>query len=146
MKAIEEHNADPSHSYKQGVNQFTAYTQQEFEAMYLSKIDAHPTASTSTPSSTPAVGLNVDWVSYGAVSPVKNQGSCIASYAFSAIGGIEGISVIFYKQTQEYSVQQIIDCSSSYGNSGCTSGNMVNSYNYIKAKGKHCPIQVSRQK
>jgi C1A family cysteine protease len=42
-------------------------------------------------------GPTVDWVTYGAVSPVKNQGSCQATYAFSAVGALEGISVIFYK-------------------------------------------------
>lgn len=143
VKAIEEHNSNPAHSYKQGVNQFTAYTKQEFEAMYLSHFDAHPTTPESK-AAAPIVGLNVDWVSYGAVSPVKNQGSCTASYAFSAIGGIEGISVIFYKQQQEYSVQQVIDCSSSYGNAGCATGNMFNSYNYIAAKGTPLPIQASK--
>lgn len=33
-------------------------------------------------------GPFVDWVSYGAVSPVKYQGSCTATYAFSAVGAI----------------------------------------------------------
>lgn len=145
VKAIEEHNANPAHSYKQGVNQFSAYTQQEFEAMFLSHFGAHPTTGISE-AAAPIVGLNVDWVSYGAVSPVKNQGSCTASYAFSAIGGIEGISVIFYKQQQEYSVQQLIDCSGSFGNAGCAIGNMVNSYNYIAAKGTLFPTQASRLK
>jgi len=35
----------------------------------------------------------------------------------------------------EYSVQQIIDCSQSYGNNGCVNGNMANTFNYIAAKG-----------
>jgi cathepsin L len=88
-------------------------------------------------SDTPAVnGPVVDWVSYGAVSSVKNQGSCTASYAFSAIGAIEGVSVIFYKTANEYSVQQVIDCSQSYGNNGCVNGRMDFTFNYIKDRGK----------
>jgi C1A family cysteine protease len=82
-----------------------------------------------------SVGADINWVSYGAVSPVKDQGQCTATYAFSAIGGIEGISAIFFKTQQEYSVQQLVDCSQSYGNNGCSSGNMVNSFNYIYGKG-----------
>jgi cathepsin L len=70
------------------------------------------------------------------VSPVKDQGSCLASYAFSAVGAIEGISVIFYKTQMEYSVQQVVDCSSSYGNQGCQGGNMISTFNYVAAKGK----------
>lgn len=81
------------------------------------------------------VQINIDWVSYGAVSPVKNEGSCLASYAFSAIGGIEAISVIFYKTQQEYSAQQVVDCSGSFGNSGCNGGTMENSFNYITKVG-----------
>ena len=55
-------------------------------------------------------------MAYGAVSPVKNQGPCLASYAFSAAGAIEGISVIYSNITSEYSAQQLVDCTNHYGN------------------------------
>lgn len=84
---------------------------------------------------TPINGPTVDWVSYGAVSPVKSQGSCTATYAFSAVGAIEGVSVIFYKTQQEYSVQQVIDCSQQYGNNGCVNGRMDFTFTYVKDKG-----------
>lgn len=84
---------------------------------------------------TPVNGPVVDWVSYGAVSPVKNQGNCGATYAFSAVGAIEGVSVITYKNQQEYSVQQVIDCSRNYGNDGCNTGRMDNVFNYVRDYG-----------
>ena len=80
-------------------------------------------------------GPIVDWISYGAVSPVKNQGSCTASYAFSAVGAIEGVSVIYFKNQQEYSVQQVVDCSSGFGNNGCYNGRMDNTFQYVKTVG-----------
>ena len=49
--------------------------------------------------------INVDWVSYGAVSPVKNEGHCNANWAFSTVGAIEGISMIFDHSQVEYSAQ-----------------------------------------
>jgi C1A family cysteine protease len=132
LQEINEHNAKEGQSYKMGVNQFTAFTQSEFELSYLQKFEAR---SPQPEGVLEKLELSIDWVSYGAVSPVKNQGSCTATYAFSTIGGIEGISKIFYKTETEYSVQQLVDCSQSYGNSGCNSGNMVNSYQFITAKG-----------
>lgn len=80
-------------------------------------------------------GIEIDWVLRGAVTPVRNEGSCIATYAFSAIGGIEGVAAISSKALVEFSVQQIIDCSTSYGNNGCHIGNMINSFRYIADKG-----------
>ena len=80
-------------------------------------------------------GPIIDWVGYGAVSPVMNQGQCTATYAFSAIGAVEGVSVIFYQKQIQYSVQQMVDCTQSYGNSGCASGTMEACFNFIKDKG-----------
>jgi hypothetical protein len=40
VEAIEAHNANTDQTYRMGINQFTAYTQQEFESMFLSKIES----------------------------------------------------------------------------------------------------------
>jgi cathepsin L len=135
VRIINEHNSKLGKSYEMGINKFTAYTKEEFAFLYLSKFETPSSYDISMEPAVKSVGADVNWVSFGAVSPVKDQGQCTASYAFSAVGGIEGISVIYYRNQVEYSVQQVVDCSAGYGNNGCVSGNMVASFNYIAAKG-----------
>lgn len=139
LRIIEEHNSKEDKTYTMGVNQFTGYTQTELQELYLSTYEPSPEYTPSDVVSTPD-NFNVDWVTYGAVSPPKQEGSCKANYAFSAVGGIEGLSVIVYRQQTEFSAQEIVDCSGSYGNQGCNGGNMVNSFNFIRTRGKYHSI------
>lgn len=141
LKEINEHNGKLGKSYTMGINRFTGLTSQEFTETYLSSFPTNA-AYQPTEEASP-VNLDVDWVSYGAVSPVKDEGTCLANYAFSAVGAIEGISVIVYKTQQEYSVQEIVDCSSPYGNQGCNGGTMINSFNFVKARGIILFMQAS---
>ena len=55
---------------------------------------------------------SVDWRTKGAVTSVKNQGQCGASYAFSAIGALEGAQALANGNLKALSEQNIIDCSS----------------------------------
>jgi hypothetical protein len=134
LEEINNHNSLLGRSYETGVNQFTHLTKEEFSNQFLTNFEKNSEFKEVEIEAIPN-GPSVDWVSYGAVSPVKYQGQCTASYAFSAVGAIEGVSVIFFRNQQEYSVQQVVDCSSNFGNNGCYNGRMDNTFNYVRAVG-----------
>ena len=69
------------------------------------------------------------------MSPVRNQGVCGSCWAFSAAGGVESSYSIFKGDNTLLSPQQLIDCSSPYGNNGCSGGKIDNALKYIKDHG-----------
>jgi KDEL-tailed cysteine endopeptidase len=123
-------------TYTLGLNDFSTMTEEEFVAIKLGYNAKALRASNQVATMLPTANLKatVDWSTKGAVNPVKNQGSCGSCWAFSAVGALEGLAAINGK-IQDFSEQELVDCSRSYGNGGCNGGLMQPAFSYVKDKG-----------
>lgn len=69
------------------------------------------------------------------VTPVKNQSQCDSSYAFAALGALEGQWAKQTRQLISLSAQQIIDCTAQWGNMGCNGGGIGFVFEYLRRYG-----------
>ncbi|HEY6330410.1 MAG TPA: C1 family peptidase [Blastocatellia bacterium] len=78
---------------------------------------------------------DIDWRTKGAVTPVKNQGSLKADWAFSATGAIEGWAAITTGKLPSLSEQQLIDCAPQTVSAECGGGSPIQGLKYAAENG-----------
>ena len=130
---IQDHNSK-NLSYTVGENQFI--DQNYTDEFFLSDNHFVPNNVTKPVHyDTDIVPFSVDWRKYHKVSSVKNQGHCGGCWAFSSSGAIESAWAIKNNVLYNLSQQELIDCSSDYGNHGCEGGSMDLGFKYVIDKG-----------
>jgi C1A family cysteine protease len=72
-----------------------------------------------------------DWRHKVKLGMVKDQQQCGCCWAFAALATVEHHLRIYKNLKENFSEQQLIDCSRSYGNTGCQGGFSQKAYKYI---------------
>jgi len=151
LKTIKEVNESGKKSYTLGITQFADLTFEEFKAKYTVNkkqfakmmeeqhrflneegyFDKYADAEDDVVPVNASTSYN--WSSYLLTN--RDQGQCGCCYTFAAAGAIEG-AVAIKSGTKAYlSTQQLVDCDTSYPDSGCDGGLANYAFKYVKKTG-----------
>jgi len=143
-RARRHQKMDPSATH--GVTQFSDLTPSEFRRTFLglrSRLRLPSDANTAPILPTEDLPADFDWRDKGAVTAVKNQGSCGSCWSFSTTGALEGANFLATGKLESLSEQQLVDCDHECDpeeqgscDSGCSGGLMNSAFEYtLKAGG-----------
>ena len=133
---MDTHNKNEDKTYEMGLNQFSDWTQEEFDQLLGVKIPTKRTIVYDDSEYKHLQAQPIDWEPK--CHSVKDQGSCGSCWAFSATAAVENAFEIKLGKKGDdlsFSEQQLVDCSREQGNGGCNGGWMSYAFNYLTAHG-----------
>ncbi|KAL5789652.1 hypothetical protein ACOSQ2_004540 [Xanthoceras sorbifolium] len=142
LKARRHQKLDPSATH--GITKFSDLTPSEFHGKFFPSDKLQlPSSIYNAPNlSTNDLPSKFDWRDKGAVTRVKDQGTCKAGWAFSAAGILEGVNYLSSCYLVDLSAQQILDCDTTCDpqnptncDRGCDGGFTYNALDYILREG-----------
>jgi cathepsin L len=166
LERILKHNAQPDKTYEMALNEFGSMTSNEFLATRLGyrrrprddedddvnnddtkKNKNNKRADKAIKESAQNFVLRAsvaladpplehDWEQKGAVTPVKNQGSCGSCWAFSAVAAMESAHFLKTGQLVEFSEQELVSCEMDMY--GCQGGLMDGAFDWARLNGGLC--------
>ncbi|KAH7577036.1 hypothetical protein JRO89_XS01G0196100 [Xanthoceras sorbifolium] len=124
---IESFNKANDKLYKLGVNEFADLTNEEFKAS-RNRFKGHMCSQNELLSykyeNVTAVPPTMDWRKKGAVTPIKDQGQCVAA--------MEGITQLTTGKLVSLSEQEVVDCDVKGVDEGCNGGLMDDAFKFIQ--------------
>jgi len=127
LAKIRSHNADPSSSWKMGLNHLTDATVVDMQKMKGNhrglRFASPPTLGATAPIDISSLPKSVDWRERGVVSPVKNQGGCGSCWAFASTETVESaVAIATGKNPPVLSPQELVSCAPNPDDCGGTGG------------------------
>jgi len=105
------HEQDTEATYTLAHNHMSDWTHDEYKAILTYRSDPDmPKFYDEETDNNEVVPNSVNWVSAGAVTPVKDQGQCGSCWSFSATGALEGAYEIKNGTLKSFSEEQLVQC------------------------------------
>ncbi|KAK8575181.1 hypothetical protein V6N12_062857 [Hibiscus sabdariffa] len=135
LEFIENFNNMGNQTYKLSTNEFADLTNEEFLTFFAGYRLSARKVSFKTKrfryENLTNVPHSIDWRKKGAVTKIKDQGSCASCWAFSAVAAVEGAVKIKTGKLFSLSEQQLVDCARTQDTQGCNCGWMDDGFEYI---------------
>ncbi|CAJ1978781.1 unnamed protein product [Sphenostylis stenocarpa] len=139
VQFIESFNAAGGKPFNLSINRFADLHNDEFKALLINGQKKERGVWTASKTSfrfdsVTKIPATMNWRKRGAVTPVKDQGTCRSCWAFSTVATIEGLHHIIKGELVSLSEQELVDCVRG-DSDGCIGGYAEDAFEFIAKKG-----------